>query len=249
METLGFKKTAIQQAIRALKGKDRPGLTPKRWLTHPASEAMRHLWLGRTERGFASFVLLSGVTKEGPLQRLETPKQGIHYIDKVRDISTLFKRYRALATKLIVLAYLVIFLLLLVRYGWRRGLRVFAPPCLAALAALSVVGWLGGGINLFHILALLLVLGIGIDYTIFFAESSERWQPTYLAIVLSACTTLLSFGLLALSQTPLLRAFGSVVLVGMCIACILAPIAIVERQPQQSASSHEREGEHHVQAD
>lgn len=88
-----------------------------------------------------------------------------------------------------------------------------------------------GVFNLFHVLALLLVLGIGIDYTLFFAEAQKQWQPTLLAILLSACTTLLSFGLLAWSETPLLRSFGLTVLFGMSTAFIFSPIAVHVQEP------------------
>jgi predicted exporter len=70
-------------------------------------------------------------------------------------------------------------------------------------------GAAGVSLQLFHVLALMLLLGIGVDYGIFFQEHSLRRDPTaWLATVLSALSTQLSFGLLGLSQTPALRAFG-----------------------------------------
>jgi predicted exporter len=80
-------------------------------------------------------------------------------------------------------------------------------------------------LNLFGVLGLVLVLGIGIDYTLFMAECREKPVSTLLAVSLSAATTLLSFGLLSLSQTTAIQTFGLVVLVGIFIAFILAPTA------------------------
>ena len=74
------------------------------------------------------------------------------------------------------------------------------PPIVAALLTLAVLGITGQPINLFSVLALLLVLGIGIDYTIFFAEAKEKRETAMLAILLSACTTILSFGFLSLAS-------------------------------------------------
>ena len=56
-------------------------------------------------------------------------------------------------------------------------------------------------------MALLLVLGIGLDMGIFLRETGET-AHTWLAVSLSTCTSLLAFGLLALSDTPVLHHFG-----------------------------------------
>ena len=45
---------------------------------------------------------------------------------------------------------------------------------------------------------------------------------TLLAVLLSALTTLFAFGLLSLSSTPALSAFGSVVAIGIPAALLLA---------------------------
>lgn len=233
MQTLGFSKKAMTSVQRALKQPLTQGLTVQQWLTTRTPAASKVLWLGRTSRGFASIVMLGGVKETAALEAFDRPKGGVHYVDKVGDVNKLFRRYRVLASWLVSLAYVMIFLLLLWRYGWHQARFVITPPLIAAGAALAAVGATGQTLNLFHLLALLLVLGIGIDYTIFFAEAKERWQPTLLAVLLSACTTLLSFGLLALSQTPLLRSFGFVVLIGISVACFLAPMASVTREGEE----------------
>jgi predicted exporter len=98
-------------------------------------------------------------------------------------------------------------------------------PALAAWITLGLLGYAGVTLNLFHVLALLLVLGIGIDYSIFFAESQNERDTTMLAVILSTITTLLSFGLLALSQTAAIRSFGIVVSIGMVCALLFSPLA------------------------
>ncbi|XSZ47311.1 hypothetical protein ACP8HZ_00250 [Francisella noatunensis] len=64
------------------------------------------------------------------------------------------------------------------------------------------------------------------DYVLFLAESHNRFNHTMLALALSAITTILSFGLLALSNTPAIEYFGLTVLIGISVAFLLAPIAI-----------------------
>jgi len=66
---------------------------------------------------------------------------------------------------------------------------------------------LGFAVNLFTVCALLLVVGMAFDDAIFFGFHAEA-APTALAVLLSAITTLISFGLLSLSSTPVVRDFG-----------------------------------------
>ena len=75
-------------------------------------------------------------------------------------------------------------------------------------------------------MALILVLGIGIDFTLFLAEASGDLQSTMFAISLSALTTMLSFGLLSLSSTYAVHSFGITVLLGIAIAYLLSPLVI-----------------------
>ena len=100
-----------------------------------------------------------------------------------------------------------------------------SPPVIAAVASLSMLGFLGESISLFNIMALLLVLGIGVDYSLFFRETGTESPATLLAIALSSLTTLLAFGLLALSATTAIHAFGLTILVGILVAFFLSPMA------------------------
>ncbi|MBK8287320.1 MAG: hypothetical protein IPK95_00640 [Cellvibrionales bacterium] len=55
-----------------------------------------------------------------------------------------------------------------------------------------------------------------------------------LAVILSTATTLLSFGLLALSETAAIRSFGVVVSIGMVCALLFSPLA-QQRLPHRVA--------------
>jgi predicted exporter len=79
------------------------------------------------------------------------------------------------------------------------------PPLCGAIASLGLLGLLGQPISLFNIMALFLVLGIGVDYGLFFRETGLQNDSTMLAIALSSLTTILGFGLLAFSATAAIR--------------------------------------------
>ena len=133
--------------------------------------------------------------------------------------------------ELLGLALLVIAALLTKRYGWKHTVYILIPSLIACLAGLAAASAVGSTLNLFNLLALILIIGIGIDYTLFFAEKA-RSQSTLLAITLSALTTLLSFGLLSLSQTHAIHSFGITVLSGIFIAWLLSPLAINDKEKQ-----------------
>ena len=190
----------------------------------PASFAQRDLWVGTTSRGVASVVMLNEVRDASGV--LAITASGVSYVDKVSDISQILRHYRTKAARLVALAYLAIFVFLVARYGVRLGVCASVPSILAALSVFGVFGYAGFALNIFHMLGLLLVLGISVDYAIFFAESRASAGPTLLAVALSGVTTLLSFGLLAWSETPFLHGFGSAVLIGICVAFLTAPIAV-----------------------
>jgi predicted exporter len=89
---------------------------------------------------------------------------------------------------------------------------------------LALLGIAGQSLQLFHVLALMLILGVGVDYGIFLQEHGIRRDPiAWLAVVLSALSTLLSFGLLSLSKTPALQAFGVTMLIGTTVVWLIVP--------------------------
>ena len=77
-------------------------------------------------------------------------------------------------------------------------------PALAL--TLATLGLLHEPLNLFHVLSLLLVLGLGVDYAIILREG--RSHQAVLAVFLSMTTTLISFGLLGFSSVPFVRSIG-----------------------------------------
>lgn len=205
-------------------------LTPTAWLQHPVSLPWRKLWLGQTGRGYATVVPLHGIHDAAALTALAASTPGVTLVDSVSDISRLLKAYRERASLMVVIAYALIAALLLHRYGWWLMVKAMLPAVLAAAVSLAGVGWLGESLNLFHLLALLLVLGFGVDYTLFLIEGESHAKSTMLAVLLSTCTTLLSFGLLALSSTPAIHTFGITALIGIAVAFILSPT--VSSQPE-----------------
>jgi predicted exporter len=69
------------------------------------------------------------------------------------------------------------------------------------------------------------VLGLGIDYGIFLRHGQDHRVTAILSVTLSACTTLIAFGLLALSATPFIRSIGMTLLFAITLSWLFALLA------------------------
>jgi predicted exporter len=95
-----------------------------------------------------------------------------------------------------------------------------------ASAALMVIGGLsiaGQEISLFHLFGLYLIIGLGLDYGIFIFRNQHDDARCFVAIFLSAVTTVFAFGLLSQSSTPMISAFGVTIFFGTVLNILLAP--------------------------
>jgi predicted exporter len=183
-------------------------------------DALRPLWLDDV-----NVVLLHAPTKES-LATLSSlgSMPGVRFIDRTGDISALMQRWRIGMTELLSAGYAVIFAALFFRFRGRAW-RALLPTAVASALALATVGFLGEPLTLFHVLALWLLLGMGVDYGIFLVEHPADDGEAWLAIGLGAVSTLLSFGLLAVSTTPAIHAFGTTLGVGVTLVWLLSPLS------------------------
>lgn len=186
---------------------------------------LAHLWLGEQAAdgpGAASVIALGAVSGPAIYQDIETlaeAHEGVSYVDRVADISGLLARYRVQVGLWLALAYGLVALILLGRYR-NRCWQVLLPPVIATGMTFGLLALAGQPLTLFHQLATLLILGIGLDMGIFLRESdgqTHAWE----AVTLSALTSVLAFGLLALSDTPVLHHFGVTVLPGLLFCWLI----------------------------
>jgi predicted exporter len=178
-------------------------------------------------------VKLDGVEKPEALAAAAAGLPGVRLIDPTGDFSQLLAKYRNRALALLALSAALMTPLLIGRYGLKGATAVITPPLLAVLLAPALRAWFGGAFTFFDGMALVLVLSIGVDYSIFLAETSpQRQRVTMLAVTMAAATTLLSFGLLALSSVQAVHAFGSTMLIGILLAFLLSPLARWARTPK-----------------
>ncbi|MBA8200216.1 MMPL family transporter [Citrobacter freundii] len=196
------------------------------WLASPASEGWRLLWITLADGESGVLVPVEGMKNSAALSTLSTQYTGVAWVDRKSSFDELFALYRHILTGLLLVALAVIACGAVVRLGWRKGLISLVPSVLSLGCGLAVLALSGHAVNLFSLLALVLVLGIGINYTLFFSNPRGTPLTSFLAITLAMLTTLLTLGMLVFSATQAISSFGIVLVSGIFTAFLLSPLAM-----------------------
>ncbi|MBP0444793.1 MMPL family transporter [Roseomonas sp. SSH11] len=184
--------------------------------------------LSRRGDGWVGMGLLSGVQDAGAVRAavagLADP--GVLFVDVKGETEAMIADTTAEA--LIWCGVGALGVLALLGLGLRGGgaaLLRAAPIAGAVLVVLAVLSALGERLTPFHLVALLLMAGVGLDYALFLGAATrdpEEAARTAGAVMTCTVTTLLTFGMLALCETPVLRGIGITVSAGVAAAFILA---------------------------
>ena len=223
-----------------------PRVTADAVLATPFGAALGHLRLtseadvaAGVEKTVAHLVMLSGVRAEHleKLRALESVARAdgpdasatsdiatrVRFVNLTGDMETILTRYRNRVLESALAGFGLLALVALRIFGLRNAWRALLPALFGMLGALAAFGWAGIPVTLFTTLAIVLVLGLGVDYGIFLTRSPTDGR-TAAAVLFSGVTTLLSFGLLAASETPALAAFGWTVVYGLCLVWTIAQL-------------------------
>ncbi|HOU53906.1 MAG TPA: MMPL family transporter [Myxococcota bacterium] len=224
--------TALDQARRG----QVPPLRPEDLDDTPLAEARDGLLLSLPE-GWAA-VTLAGPLPAGlpdPLDSLaEDPE--VTVLDPGALVSRLITHSQAQTFALLWVGLLVNGAWLIALRG-RRGLWMLLPSALALASVTGTLTLLGHPLNFLHGVAMLLVLGMGVDYGIFLldAATSDEVARSSGSVLLAAATTLAAFGGMAFARTGALVAVGTTVAGGLLLALVgtLAVVALAEaRRPR-----------------
>lgn len=126
---------------------------------------------------------------------------------------------RLLAAALVVIAAFLTWRLPRARAAWSVGLVLAAVLTCAAL-----VRWMTGPLNLYHMMALLLVAGLGLDYALFLSKPDDGPSVRDNRHAVAACvaSTCAAFGVLTTSSIPALNSMGLAVTTGSLTSYLLA---------------------------
>ena len=206
-----------------------PLLTLQDLQASPLSSAVSGLLLVHPGRATA-LVSLSGLDEPADVAALagqaRTPGVELRLLDMKDASESLVVEYRGR-----VLAAMTVALVLLVATVWialrqpRRVWRVLLPTLLTLLVIVAVLRLAGVELTLFHLVALILAAGLGLDYALFFEHAGDDRADqirTLHAVLVCSLMTLLVFSLLALSSIPVLRAIGTTVALGVLCNFVLS---------------------------
>lgn len=226
LKGLPFKPDAFAPfLLEAQAAREAPGVTRSTFEGTPLGTRLSSQVL-QLEGQWMVLTSLGGVTDAARLEA-EAKREGRSRLVDLRTVSGgMLEGFRREALLQAALGALVIVVLLAIGLAspW-RALRVALPVAGALVVTAAALALLGQRLGVFHLVALLLVLGIGLNYALFFerppADAAER-ERTRLALAVCGASTVITFGILASSSTPVLRAIGSTVAIGAVASFLLA---------------------------
>lgn len=165
-----------------------------------------------------------------PLMELESLlssfEQAIVF-DKQSSLSNILKEFRELLSYWLLGAIALLSAMLWFKFEWQTMVKSVTVIAMSISGALLISGFYQETLNIFNLLSAILVIGLAIDYLIFY-RGHPATNANVLAISLSAASSLLVFGMLAFSSTPAIYSFGITVSAGLVLVYLLAPLVIKE---------------------
>lgn len=157
------------------------------------------------------------------------PRQ-VMLVDLKVETDALYQGYRTqIVTFSVIGAAAIVVLLIAAMRSLRRSLAVVLPIGAALVVTLAVLTAAGVQLTMFHVVAMLLVVGVGSNYTLFFDQALQRQvqaENTYVALAACNLSTVLGFGLIGLAATPVLAAIGTTVAIGAALSLLFGAVFI-----------------------
>lgn len=199
--------------------KARTPLTPAGLADTPLALRLASL-LWQRDGQTVALITFRGQVAVDALQALSQAQADLHFLDLKAASEAMVVRYREAVLKSLLWAALALVAVIgLALRSWRRSLAVLKPMLFSTILVLAALQALGIPLSLFHLIALVLAAGLGIDYALFFEAAQSEPDADPLAslhgLLVCALSTFMVFVLLASSSLPVLRALGLTVSLGV----------------------------------
>ncbi|MGD9248616.1 MAG: MMPL family transporter, partial [Desulfobacteraceae bacterium] len=124
---------------------------------------------------------------------------------------------------LLIIGISVVVLLFVFFADWQLTLISLLPMAFAFVCTLGILGLMGRSLDIPALMLAIIVLGLGVDYSLFFVRSYQRYQtaahPNFslirMAVLMASLSTLIGFGVLCGAEHTLLRSAGLTSLMGI----------------------------------
>ncbi len=200
---------------------------------------------------WTAIIPLQGVKNDIPIQSLN---QQVNFSVRLLDLKTqtesVLSNYRNDALIWFLFGSLLIFVVLFFQISSQGPLQlplqndstknslgekiskqflVIWPFTGAVILTIATLLLMGYSLSIFHLVTLLLVVGLGIDYSIFMLipmqnsnELKSSPEVAHVSVIICLISTLIMFGALSLSDLPILKAIGLTASLGALYSFLLA---------------------------
>lgn len=192
-----------------------------RWQETKIAPLFNNQWAQVNDR-FYSIIKLQGITNTTALKSLSSDYNEVTFVDKVAEVSEQIGKFRQHLVFIYCLALAAAMLVFWFRYGFINASVALSRPIIAIVIALALSACFFGSLTVFNYVAGILILALGLDYCVFYAEHGDCEKITLTTLV-SALSSLFVFAILIASSTPAVSQFGFTVFVGVVVVFILAP--------------------------
>ena len=175
--------------------------------------------LGEIDGRFYEVVVIQNATDGDKIAEVAQTFDGVEYFQTSKDVSRELDKLSVLIFKMFIIAFAAIIIVLVVLFGWKKGLSMSLAPYTVLTATIGLMALLGFKLDFFVAVGLVLIVGLGLDYMVF-ASSSKNGSKK--AIALAFITTELSFGSLVFSSFTPVHIFGLTVFIGILVAFLCA---------------------------
>jgi len=131
--------------------------------------------------------------------------------------------FKSFSKMLAIIAVSIIVFLLFFYASWQLTLITLLPPVFSYICTLGTMTLIGHPLDIPGLMLSIVILGMGIDYSIFFVRAHQRYRnpqnPSFglvrMAVFMAGASTLVGFGVLCFAEHSLLRSIGVTSLLGI----------------------------------
>jgi len=224
---LPFREGLFQPFLNEVaQAREQSLLTPQDMVASPLAGPVSALLRTEADGRWHALLPLRAVSEPALLQAWFAEQQSVQLLDMKQASEGMVAGFRGeMLWRIAAAACVILAMLLLGLKPRRRWMFVLLPVMAAVLATAALLQMAGVKLSLFHMTSLMLVAGIVLDYALFFDRPEHDHAEAVRTLhALSVCcvSTVTVFGILALSQIPVLRAIGATVTCGVVLGYFLA---------------------------
>ncbi len=193
------------------------------------------------DKNWQAKIPLTNVKAKSDLQSLINICQPDCYFLPLQTLSmNMLKDYRQqLMLYLAIAAIVLIIFLNLMLSSALQAWQVISSLATSIIFSVAVLTYLHGALNLMHVLGMLLVLGLGLDYAFFLVRPVTNLQNarrSIFGLIICVVSTLIVFGLLSFAETQVLKNLGQAVFIGTMTTFSLLYLVILPEKSYQETN-------------